>query len=239
MSSRVGPAPRPLDSQSSDPSVMPCDSGTCAWYEWAGWCRDSGRCVSLAFLRGGKCSVGLEPFLPFLERRWRRGLYPARCVGRKNEFMAWVNDPCSPHHWVVGTGGQSQADRPGNEGDCVRRHQLRSTPPTPREMGHGVSHPTIPTLVRTLISIHPGHYNYLLTGPRSPAPSSPKLPPCCWQSWVYTGQTCSCHLSPENPSSPSPPSAEPNSQAGSQHLVPTYPSKLGYRTPFRHPVPSQ
>lgn len=23
-------------------------------------------------------------------------------------------DPCSLHHWVMGTGGQSQADHPGN-----------------------------------------------------------------------------------------------------------------------------
>ena len=82
-----------------------------------GWCCDDGRCVSLAFLQGGKCLAELEPFLPFLERRWRRGLSPARCVGRKNEFMTWVNDPCSPHHWAVGTGGQSQADHPGDGGD--------------------------------------------------------------------------------------------------------------------------
>ena len=31
--------------------------------------------------------------------------------------MAWVNDPCSPHHEVGGTGGQSQADHPGNGAD--------------------------------------------------------------------------------------------------------------------------
>lgn len=77
----------------------------------------SGRCVSLAFLQGGKCSVGLEAqFLSPLEGewRWRRDFYPARCVGRESEFMAWVNDPCSLHHWVMGTGGQSQADHPGN-----------------------------------------------------------------------------------------------------------------------------
>lgn len=99
------------------PSVLPRDSGTCVCHVWVGWCKGGGRCVSLAFFQGGKCSVGLEPFLPFLEGRGRRGLYPARSVGRENEFMAWVNDPCSPHHWVVGTGGQSQtAGHPGLRG---------------------------------------------------------------------------------------------------------------------------
>ena len=109
-------------------------------------------CVSGNSCREGNAWLSWSCF--FLS--WRGGggggRYPARCVGRKNEFMTWVNDPCSPHHWVVGTGGQSQADHPGDGGASVRRHQLRCMLPAPQGSGLGASGHTVPTLVQTLIS---------------------------------------------------------------------------------------
>lgn len=67
VSSRVGPAPRSLCSF--------CDATQlrymCAVQE--GVVMMAGVCL-WQFLQGGKCLAELELFLPFLERRWRRGL---------------------------------------------------------------------------------------------------------------------------------------------------------------------
>lgn len=68
---------------------------------------------SLTFLQRETLSRAGSP-VSSSQQRWRRDLYPSRCVERESEFMTWVNDPCSPHNWLEGTGGQRQADHPGS-----------------------------------------------------------------------------------------------------------------------------
>lgn len=179
---------------------------------------DSSRCVSLAFLQGGKCLIVLEAqFLPPLdgEWSWKKDLYPARCVGRESEFMPWVNDPCSSHHWWE----QVAKAKLTLQGMGLAKWGGTTYGPLSLPKGTDMwSHPTVSTLVQTFVSVHLNYYNCLPTGPLFSPPSSP-MPLFCWQSWVSTAQTCLCYFSPKNPSIPLLLSAEP--QVGSHHLAPT------------------